>query len=39
MIVESKKPKTTIKHPRKRKKLHQQKMAENNSKLLLSWKI
>ena len=39
MTVESKRVKTTIKHPRERKKLHKQKMAENNSKLFLSGKF
>ena len=35
MTVESSKAKTTIVHPRQRKKLRKQKMVENNSKLLL----
>ena len=39
MTVESSKAKTTINHPRQRKKLCEQKMAENNSKLLLSGKF
>ena len=39
MTVEPKKAKTSIKHPRERKKLCEQKMAENNSKLLLSGKF
>ena len=39
MTVESKRAKTTIKHPRQRKKLCKQKMAENNSKLLLPGKF
>ena len=39
MTVESSKAKTTINHPRQRKKLREQKMAENNSKLLLSGKF
>ena len=37
--VESSKAKTTIIHPRQRKRLHKQKMVENNSKLLLSSKF
>ena len=36
MTVESSKAKTTINHPKQRKKLRKQKMGENNSKLLLS---
>ena len=39
VTVESSKAKTTINHPRQRKKLREQKMAENNSKLLLSGKF
>ena len=39
MTPESSKAKTTIIHPRQRKKLHKQKMMENNSKLLLSGKF
>ena len=39
MIVESKKAKTAIKHPSKRKKICKQKMVENNSKFLLSGKF
>ena len=39
MTVESSKAETTINHPRQRKKLREQKMAENNSKLLLSGKF
>ena len=39
MAVESSKAKTTIIHPRQRKKLREQKMAENNSKLLLLGKF
>ena len=39
MTVESKTAKTTIKHLRQRKKLREQKMGENNSKLLLSGKF
>ena len=35
MIVESSKAKTRINHQRHRKKLREQKVAENNSKLLL----
>ena len=36
MTVESSKAKTTINHPKQRKKLRKHKMGENNSKLLLS---
>ena len=42
MTVESSKAKTTINHPKQRKKLREQKiqkMGENNSKLLLSGKF
>ena len=39
MKVESKTAKTTIKHLRQRKKLREQKMGENISKLLLSGKF
>ena len=39
MTVESSKAKTSIIHLRQRKKLRKQKMAENNSKLLLSRKF
>ena len=39
MTVESSKAKTTIIHLRQRKKLCEQKMAENNSKLLLLGKF
>ena len=39
MTVESSKAKTTIIHPRQTKKLCEQKMVENNSKLLLSRKF
>ena len=35
MTVKSCKSKTTFIHPRQRKKLREQKMAKNNSKLLL----
>ena len=38
MTVESSKAKTIIIHPSQRKKLREQKMAENNSNLLLSKK-
>ena len=37
--VESSKAKTTITHRRQRKKLHKQKLKENDSKLLLSEKF
>ena len=37
--LNQKKQKTTIRHPTERKKLCEQKMAENNSKLLLSGKF
>ena len=39
MTIESKKAKTTIKHPRETKKLRKQKMAKNKSKLFLSGKF
>ena len=39
ITVESSKGKTTIIQPRQRKKLREQKMVENNSKLLLSGKF
>ena len=39
MTAESKRVKTTIKHPRERKKLRKKRMVENNSKLLLSGKF
>ena len=39
MTVKSGKAKTTIIQPRQRKKICSQKMVENNSKLLLSWKF
>ena len=39
MTVESKKGKTIIKYPRKRKKLREQEIVENNLKLLLSAKF
>ena len=39
MTVESSKAKPTIIHPRQRKELREQKMVENNSKLLLSGKF
>ena len=39
MTVKSKKGKTTIKYPRERKKLCEQKIAKNNSKLLLFGKF
>ena len=39
MTVESSKAKVTIIHPRQRKKLREQKTAENNSKLLLLGKF
>ena len=39
MTAESKRVKTTIKHPRERKKLCKKRMVENNSKLLLSGKF
>ena len=39
MTIESKKAKTTIKHPRETKKLRKQKMEKNKSKLFLSGKF
>ena len=39
MTIESSKANTTIIHPRQRKRLCEQKMVENNSKLLLSRKF
>ena len=39
MTVESTKAKTTIIHLKQRKKIREQKMLENNSKLLLSGKF
>ena len=39
MTVQSSQAKTTIIYPRHRKKLREQKMTENNSKLLLSGKF
>ena len=39
MTVKSSKTKTTIIHPKQRKELREQKMAENSSKLLLSRKF
>ena len=39
MTAESKRVKTTIKHPRERKQLRQKRMVENNAKLLLSGKF
>ena len=39
MTAESKRVKTTIKHPRERKQLRQKRMVENNAKLLLSAKF
>ena len=39
MTIESSEAKTKIKHPRQRKKIREQKMAENNSELFLSRKF
>ena len=39
IVVESSKTKATINHPRQRKKLREQTMMENKSKLLLSDKF
>ena len=39
IVVESSRTKATINHPRQRKKLREQKMMENKSKLLLSGKF